>query len=394
MNTSALPPVSLYLHVPFCTVKCAYCDFNSYAGMEDSIPSWEAALLNELQRWSSHVEGRLVPTVFIGGGTPSLLPAESIDRIMQTIRDLFAIAPDAEVTMEANPESVEFDRLRAYRACGVNRLSMGVQSLDADELTFLDRIHSADRAEEAFGVARRAGFNNLSVDLIFGLPNQSLASWDRTLSQVIDWQPDHLSCYSLIVEEGTPLALQVADKRVKEPDPDLVATLAEHTEDRLAARDYQQYEISNYTRQSGRECRHNLVYWRHGEYVGVGPGAHGFVDGIRYSVERSPLRYARLLQETGGRNYVPTPAAVSSEKITPEIAALDTFIMGMRLNAGIDTKTFARDYPDAWSGFQEALAWGQGEGLTATESARLMLTAKGRRLANELFVRIMEPSLL
>jgi oxygen-independent coproporphyrinogen-3 oxidase len=211
---------------------------------------------------------------------------------------------------------------------------------------------------------------------------------------VIDWQPDHLSCYSLIVEEGTPLALQVADKRVKEPDPDLVATLAEHTEDRLAARDYQQYEISNYTRQSGRECRHNLVYWRHGEYVGVGPGAHGFVDGIRYSVERSPLRYARLLQETGGRNDVPTPAAVSSEKITPEIAALDTFIMGMRLNAGIDTKTFARDYPDAWSGFQEALAWGQGEGLTATESARLMLTAKGRRLANELFVRIMEPSLL
>ncbi len=390
-------PVSLYLHVPFCTVKCAYCDFNSYAGMEDSIPSWEAALRDELRRWSSHVAGRPVPTVFIGGGTPSLLPSESIDRIMQTIHELFLLSPDAEVTMEANPESVSLDRLRAYRESGVNRLSLGVQSLDAAELVFLDRIHSADRAEEAFGAARQAGFDNVSLDLIFDLPGQSSPSWERTLERVIAWQPDHLSCYSLIVEEGTPLALQVAARRVAEPDPDLVAELAAETEQRLGANNFEQYEISNYAREDtdgGKECRHNLVYWTHGEYIGAGPGAHGFVDGIRYSVERSPLRYARLLSGPDGQHGLPTPAAVSAEQITPEIAALDTFIMGMRLNAGIDTETFARRYPTAWDGFQEALAWGQRESLIVRAQGRLRLTTRGRRLANELFVRIMEPSLV
>ncbi len=389
-------PVSLYLHVPFCTVKCAYCDFNSYADIEELIPAWESALLEELRRWSQQVTGRPVPTVFIGGGTPTLLTGESIARIMDEIRSLYDLEPTAEVTLEGNPESVALDRLQAYREAGVNRLSMGVQSLDARELRFLDRIHSAERAEEAFHVAREAGFDNVNLDLIFGLPGQSLASWQRTLDEVLRWQPEHLSCYALIVEDGTPLAQRVSRGEVIEADADLVAEMAEQTERRLATAGYRQYEISNYAREAGGdgECRHNLVYWRHGEYVGVGPGAHGFVDGVRYAVERSPLRYARLMAVGGGAHGVASPAAVSAERISDETAALDTFVMGMRLNAGIDTKAFARRYPTPWASFQEAIDWGARAGLTSTDGAQLCLTSKGRRLANELFVRVMEPSLV
>jgi oxygen-independent coproporphyrinogen-3 oxidase len=403
-------PISLYVHVPFCTVKCAYCDFNSYAGMEDAMPAWESALLRELRLWAPVVAGRPVPTVFIGGGTPSLLEGASIARIMHTIRDAYALEPGAEITLEANPESVALERLRAYRAAGVNRLSMGVQSLDPDELQFLDRLHDADRARWAFDQARAAGFDNVNCDLIFGLPGQSLESWRRSLEGVAAFGsdqagPDHLSCYGLTVEDGTPLAQRVAEGRVAEADPDVVADIAEWTEERLSELGYAQYEISNWARErsdgESRPCRHNLVYWRQGEYVGVGPGAHGFVDGVRYAVERSPMRYVTALQDQtvplrqaqAGRPDLPSPAVVSHELVDPATAAIDAITLGLRLNAGIDETEMRERYGDGWSGVEAGLDWGVREGLLERND-RLRLTSRGRRLANEVFVRVLAPELV
>ncbi len=386
-------PLSVYLHVPFCTVKCAYCDFNSYANLEDEIPAWEAALVEELRLWAAASAGRPVPTVFFGGGTPSLLEGEAVQRLMDQVRTRWPLDADAEVTLEANPESVSAERLLKYRAAGVNRISMGVQSLQPEELVFLDRIHSAERAQEAFRLLRDAGFENVSVDLIFGLPQQSLGSWQDTVERVLGWGPDHVSAYALIVEEGTPLASRVARGEVRPADADVVASMSEWTELRLERAGYRQYEISNYARE-GHECRHNLAYWRHAEYVGVGPGAHGFVNGVRYAVERSPMRYAQLLAPGRPGSKIATPAAVSHETVDADTAAVDTFVMGLRLNAGIDVDAFVREFPVQWSRWEAVVEWATGVELTERSRGWLRLTPKGRRLADELFVRVMEPTLI
>ena len=399
------PPVSLYLHVPFCTVKCGYCDFNSYASLEEQIPAWETALQEELSRWAPAAAGRPVATLFFGGGTPSLLDGDAVARITATVRSLYALDPEAEVTLEANPESVRRERLLGYRAAGVNRLSMGVQSLDTVELRFLDRAHNAEQARTAFTLARDAGFDNVNVDLIFGLPDQTLQSWRRSLESVLAWRPDHLSCYALTVEEGTPLAWRVARGEVTESDPDLLAAMTDWTEERLEQAGYRQYEISNFAR-PGRECRHNLVYWRHQEYVAVGPGAHGFVDGVRYSIERSPLRYIQALgnepvrpELVEGRTdaespNLPSPAIISREDVTPQTAAIDAAVMGLRLNEGIDEGQFASLHGEHWGGLRPGLEWGIDAGLLERGDGRLRLTRRGRRLANEVFVRLLEPSLV
>ena len=393
--TIAPDPVSVYVHVPFCTVKCAYCDFNSYAGMEEAIPAWESALLTELHGWAAAVAGRPVPTVFIGGGTPSLLEGASIGRILDAVRAGYALDDDAEITLEANPESVRAERLAAYRAAGVNRLSLGVQSLDPGELIFLDRLHDAERAHDAFATARAAGFDNINCDLIFGLPGQSPESWRRSLEGVATWGPDHLSCYGLTVEEGTPLAQRVAEGRVTEADPDVVAEMSEWTEERLAALGYRQYEISNWARADGagrdRACRHNLVYWRQGDYVGVGPGAHGFVDGVRYAVERSPARYAAALAGGGADGRA---AVVSEETVEPATAAVDAAVLGLRLNAGIDEAALRSRHGAAWAVVEPGLRWGEESGLLERSDGRLRLTRRGRRLANEVFVRVVAPEVV
>ena len=439
-------PLSLYLHVPFCTVKCAYCDFNSYAGLEGLTPAWERALVEELRRWAPVVAERPVPTVFFGGGTPSLLAGESVARILNGIRDLYALEAEAEITLEANPESVRAERLAAYRAAGVNRVSVGVQSLDAEELHFLDRLHSAAQARTAVALVQEAGFGNVSVDLIYGLPGQSMDTWQRTLEGVLTWGVQHLSCYALTVEEGTPLASRVAHGEVASPDADVAAAMSEWTEQRLEAAGFGQYEISNYAR-PGFEARHNLVYWRQGEYVGVGPGAHGFFDtsrqrhgadahahgrgerdvagdgfvdasrqrhgadahphgrevhqtpandiaGIRYSVERSPTRYVEAMRVSDGAQGLPSPAVVDVEEVTRETALADALTMGLRLNEGIDADAFRARYGAAWDRVAGALAWGEREGLLEREGARVRLTRRGRRLANEVFVRVVEPSLV
>ena len=387
-------PLGLYIHVPFCTVKCSYCDFNSYAGIEDMQSEWEAAALTELSLWAPRLSGREISTVFIGGGTPSLLPGESIRRLLDSIRSQMQLAPDAEITLEANPESAQPERLLSYRASGVNRVSMGVQSLNSTELVFLDRIHSAERAEEAFAEIRVAGFDNVNLDLIYGLPGQTLETWQSTLNQVLTWSgngPDHISCYALTVEEGTPLAARVASGRVIEADPDHVAEIADWTAARLSQAGFDQYETSNYAR-NGLTSRHNLIYWRNQEYAAIGPGAHGFVDGVRYQVVRSPRLYIERLSTSNGSigapMALPSPAIVDAERPSQRENMIDALTSGLRLVEGIDEGIL----PDAYAEFRPTLDWAVQHGLAQRRDGRLRLTKRGHAVANELFVRLLEPA--
>ena len=388
------PPLSLYIHVPFCTVKCAYCDFNSYAALEHLTGDWLSALLRELELWSERAAGRRIATVFIGGGTPSLLEGEQIARLLDAARRCFDIAADAEITLEANPESVSEARMRGYRAAGVNRVSMGVQSLDADELRFLDRLHSAERAGQALSEIRSAGFDNVNLDLIYGLPNQRFETWRTTLEQVAAWRPEHLSCYALTVEDGTPLAARVAAGAVVEADPDVVAEISTWTAARLAEAGYEHYETSNYAL-PGRECRHNLNYWRCGDYIGVGPGAHGCFDGRRYSVVRRPAAYIRTLAtHTAGPDGLPSPAIEEVEAITDHDAVVDALTLGLRLREGVDESRLRERRPDAFAAAAPAIGWALSASLLERRGGRLRLTPRGQAVANEVFVRIVDPSLV
>ena len=402
-------PLGLYIHVPFCTVKCSYCDFNSYAGIDDMQTEWLEAALTEINLWAPRLQGRRVSTIFIGGGTPSLLPGDSIARLLDAIGDQIDIDKQAEITLEANPESVEPQRLERYRDAGVNRISMGVQSLDPSELVFLDRIHSAERAQSAFAAIRAAGFDNVNLDLIYGLPDQSLETWQSTLEQVLRWSadgpnlmsadgpnlmcgdgPDHISCYALTVEEGTPLAARVAAGRVIEADPDHVAEIADWTADRLAQAGFEQYETSNYAR-NGRKCRHNLIYWRNQQYAAIGPGAHGFIDGIRYHVIRSPRIYIDRLrapiQSRQAPEGLPSPAIAGAERPSDRENLIDTLTSALRLTEGIDERTL----PETYKEFRPTLDWAIEQGLAQRTNNRLTLTSRGQAIANEIFVRLLDP---
>lgn len=393
------PPIGLYIHVPFCTVKCAYCDFNSYAGIEDLQDAWERAARHELSLWSERLAGRELSTVFLGGGTPSLLEGAAVQRILNTVRTEYQLARDAEITLEANPESVEPNRLAAYRDVGVNRISIGIQSLDGDELVFLDRLHSADRARTAFDEVQAAGFTNVNLDLIYGLPRQSFETWRDTLEGVLTWGPDatgpdHLSCYALTVEAGTPLAARVASGTIIEADPDHVAELADWTTARLSAAGFDQYEISNYARR-GLACEHNLIYWRNQEYLAIGPGAHGFVDGVRYSVVRSPRLYVQQLQHgERGPLDLPSPAIDEAELVTAFDSLVDTLTSGLRLTQGVDEHAIRQSYPTEYATVAHTIDWAIDAGLASRSANRLTLTTRGRAVANEVFVRLFEPALL
>ena len=391
--------LSLYVHIPFCTLKCSYCDFNSYAGLEELVQPYVDALIAEMELWSQYARGRPVPTVFFGGGTPSLLPIEQIGRILSAIRDRFALEPEAEVTLEANPGTVDLDYLRALVAMGVNRLSFGVQSFHDDELANLDRIHSAAEAEEAYRWARDAGFQRINLDLIYGLAEQPIERWQASLERAISLAPDHMSLYALTVEEGTKLAYDVDHGRAPEPDGDVQASMYEWSQERMAETGYQQYEISNWAR-PGQECRHNLVYWRNGDWLGLGAGAHSHLGGTRFADVYSPKRYVQLVQEAadaGPPDGTDVAALLKSmrqvtyvEEPRPELARADTLIMGLRLNEGVSLAEFRRRFG---AGAEAAYATTFAEltelDLLERTNDRIRITNRGRLLANEVFTRLL-----
>jgi oxygen-independent coproporphyrinogen-3 oxidase len=388
-------PISLYLHIPFCTAKCGYCDFNSYAGHEHLMPSYVQTLLREAELWRNTTRGRPVATVFFGGGTPSLLPIEEVRPIMDGLRATFDFAPDAEVTIESNPGSLDESYLRELRALGVNRLSIGVQSFHDDELRALDRIHSADDASEAYRAARAAGFDNINLDLIFGLPEQPIERWQQSVERALALGPEHLSLYALTVEEGTPLARDVARGRTPAPDPDAQADQFEWTQERLARAGYEHYEISNWAR-PGHRCKHNMTYWECREYLGLGAGAHSYLNGVRFAVAALPTQYLSLVEQSwqeasasGGRGGA-MRHIVSGETVTPELAMADTLILGLRLIDGVSLEAFRSRYGvDALDAFAQQLGESIELGLLETSGDRLRLTERGRLLGNEVFARLL-----
>jgi oxygen-independent coproporphyrinogen-3 oxidase len=409
-------PLSLYVHIPFCTAKCGYCDFNSYAGQESLIPAYAQALLREAETWSAACPGWRAETLFFGGGTPSLMPLAEVERILKGLRRHLGLTPNAEVTLEANPGTVDKPYLSRLREMGVNRLSLGVQSFRDDDLAFLGRIHSAEEARSAYQAARSAGFDNVSLDLIFGLPGQTADRWLESLEEAIGLGPEHLSLYALTIEEGTPLARDVACGRTPAPDPDLQADLYLHTAERLAPAGYEHYEISNWAR-PGRRCRHNLTYWRNGFWLGLGAGAHSHLrekwklgtrnqePGIwdrcyRFAAEVVPKRYIELVNETwkqwsqeGTLTMDAMRQVTFREEDDPSLELSDTLVLGLRLSEGVSLRELRRRFGRAAleshaAAFEEAVSLGLLERL----DGRLRLTARGRLLANEVFVRLLPPS--
>ena len=382
-----LASCSLYLHIPFCQRKCPYCDFNTFAGQESRYDAFTSALATDIARDGLDRGCPHAPTIFLGGGTPTVLTPDHLEQIFSAIDKGFQLAPAAEISSEANPGTVDQSRFETLRHLGVNRLSMGVQSFDADELRFLGRIHTGREAIQAFRLARKVGFDNINLDFMFGLPEQKLQTWTHTLEQAIDLSPEHISLYSLTVEPDTPLASWVARGQISEPDPDLAADLYDIACERLSDVGYHQYEISNWARGPigedglpGYACQHNLVYWRNGSYLGFGPGAHSSYAGRRWSILR-----------TVG-DYIQAVAANASlldyqEDIPKALEMGETMMLGLRLvEVGVERSVFRQRFGvDVTQIYPEELERLQVAGLLEVTPERVRLTPQAKLLGNEVF---------
>lgn len=398
--SALLDSISLYLHIPFCHVKCHYCDFTSYAGVLRLREPFVAALRDEIafaggQARREDGEKRRCRTIFFGGGTPSLLSAEQVALLLATAREVFDVDADAEISLEANPGALEYGHLGELRSLGVNRLSMGAQSFDPALLRWMGRIHSPEDVERAFGAARAAGFENINLDFMYALPGQTLESWTATLERTLALEPDHLSLYSLIVEEHTPLHRWVSEGKVAPPDDDLAADMYEHARQRLREAGYVHYEISNWAK-SGRECAHNLTYWRNLPYIGLGAGAHSWYAGQRFAEAKSLREYTERVNGTiaasgqTASNTLPAAAVIEEEAISRELEMAETVILGLRLTAGVDLADFERRYSQSLeSVFSERIRETREVGLVETVEGRLRLTEQGTLLGNEVFAALL-----
>ena len=389
---------AIYLHIPFCVRRCAYCDFNTYAGLLHLREAYVQALLQEIDRWAArapHVQAR---TLYFGGGTPSLLPAEDVAALIRAVRQAFSLPETAEITLEANPGTLTYDGLLALRAAGVNRLSLGAQSADPQELALLGRIHLWPSVEEAVRLARAAGFANISLDLMMGLPTQALPGWLKTLDRALALEPDHLSLYMLSLEEGTPLHAAVARGAYPCPDADLAADMYLAASESLRAAGFWQYEISNWARGLTQApavwalppggategigpavCAHNLIYWRNTPWLGFGAGAHSWWEGLRWGNLLAPDAYIRAL-------HGDQPVVAEEEAIDRATEAGETMMMGLRLAEGVTTARWrARFGVDLAATYAAVLPRLLQLGLLETDDARIRLSAAGRLLGNQVF---------
>lgn len=331
MKNNRRIPLELYVHIPFCVRKCQYCDFLSGPSDEETKDRYIEALLKEI-RAAEHTEDYEIVSVFIGGGTPSALKAEAIASIMRTLQEQFFFCEDAEVTIEANPGTVDLEKLTIYRNVGINRLSLGLQSTDAEELKLLGRIHSYEEFLKSYEWARKAGFSNINIDLMFAIPGQTGEAWRQHLYQVAELNPEHISAYSLIIEEGTPFAEQNLDL----PDEDTEYQMYEDTAEILERYGYRQYEISNYAKQ-GYMCRHNAGYWQRLEYLGFGLGASSLYGGMRFSNTHQMQEY---LKESRNPDQIRKDVTVLSRNEQIE----EFMFLGLRMTEGISEKKFEENF--------------------------------------------------
>ncbi|HLE02140.1 MAG TPA: radical SAM family heme chaperone HemW, partial [Dehalococcoidia bacterium] len=326
--------LGLYLHIPFCASRCRYCDFVTWAGKDHLIPAYLKALVREIEGFRG--KGLVAKTIFFGGGTPSLLKAEEIGGFLQAIEGSFRVLPGAEITLEANPADGGLDYFKALVGLGVDRLSLGAQSFDDGELRLLGRRHRAGDIARTFAQARGAGLENVNLDLIYGLPGQGLGAFRHSLESALGLGPEHLSLYALSLEEATPLEKAVSRGELPAPDPDQQADMYLLAERLLDGAGYRHYELSNWAL-PGRECRHNLIYWEGGPYLGLGAGAHSYLMGVRSARVSSVEDYLQKLEAAE------SPIA-ESEEIGPEMERAEAMFLGLRLIGGIEGGAFARRF--------------------------------------------------
>lgn len=381
-----MKPISVYIHIPFCTIKCGYCDFNAYAGMDAIKGTYRDALVAEARAAAPLLAGREVATLAFGGGTPGEMAAGDLATVINTLRQAGAFAPGAEIGLEANPGTTGREQLTQLREAGVNRISFGAQSFDAAELRFLDRIHSPEAIAASARLAREAGIASVGLDLIYGLPGQTMATWKDSLQRAIALGVDHISCYALTIEEGTPLAYRVARGEVEPADADLVADMYELATDTLAAAGYEQYEISNWAH-PGSRSRHNQVYWSDGEYLALGAGAHGYLDGERYENVAHPRLYIERVLTAQAEEA--RPALLRSYRPSLDTAIFDWVTLALRRLEGFAPEAFERR-------FGVSLMCVLGEPLREAHAARVLelepvvrLARSGRLLHGEIAARIL-----
>lgn len=373
----------LYIHWPFCQAKCPYCDFNSHVVAHIDQKAWQTAYLSEIERVGVETRGRVLRSVFFGGGTPSMMDPGLVDAILRKVRATWPIANDIEITLEANPTSVEAGRFAGYRDAGVNRVSMGIQALNDADLKALGRLHTAKEAIAAFEVARSV-FNRVSFDLIYARQGQTLAAWDAELRSALSMTIDHLSLYQLTIENGTAFGDRYAAGKLQDlPDEDLSADMYLATQEICAKAGFNAYEVSNHAK-PGAESIHNQIYWRYGDYAGIGPGAHGrlTLGGVRYATE-APLGPAvwlkQVLERANGESV--------REPLSDKEQLVELLLMGMRLDEGVLLERLNMGNIDYLS---NNIKWLQELGLVVTDSEKLRLTKKGKPLLNAVLRKILQ----
>jgi len=394
--------LGLYLHIPWCVTRCIYCDFNTYIDGEDALKArYHAALLQEIEQAGAALGRPVLHTIFIGGGTPTTLPPDQLVELVEAIASAFDLQAEAEITVEANPGTLSLVNLRELRQGGINRLSLGVQSFNDDELRFLSRLHDAATARSALHLARTAGFENISLDLIFNLPEQTLAQWQFNMQEALKLNPDHFSLYSLIVEPGTPLYRQVAEGLTPEPDDDVAAEMYAYVMDALGAAGYAHYEISNWARDKGEEgwlspqfaAAHNLIYWRNQSYLGIGAGAFGTIKGERWMNVKRPQTYIERIEQSTGLG--PARDERTYEQLNRETEMAEHMLLGLRLTReGVSAPEFADRFGiPLETQYESAIRQGLSQNLLVwveTPAGRhLRLTQAGRFLANQIIVQFM-----
>jgi putative oxygen-independent coproporphyrinogen III oxidase len=360
----------LYVHVPFCLSRCGYCDFNTYAGLDHLAGRYVESLIAEANLTAPPWTDATFVSLFLGGGTPTTLPAPTIARLISTLRSRFAFEPNAEISSEANPDTVDEPYLVGLLEAGVTRLSMGVQSFDPGVLESLERIHSPESARAAFAAARAAGFTDVNLDLIYGADGETLESWKRTLEEAIAMDPEHLSCYALTIEPATGLGRKVAAGLTPAPDPDLQAEMYELTCSALADAGYEHYEVSNWAK-PGHRCVHNLGYWDGRPYLGLGAGAHSFRDARRWWNVRPPQEYLDLVAS----GQLPTGG---EEHLTNDERGLERLLLGLRTADGV---------PKEWLDPSRADQF-VADGLAIRRNGHVALTDRGMFLANDLILSL------
>ncbi len=359
---------SLYVHIPFCHRKCGYCDFNSYALSGAIVDDFVSALHREIAQ--SPYAGIRVPTVFFGGGTPTFLSGEQLAEILAHLAQRFSIDSDAEITVEANPGSVDFAKLRCLRQAGFNRLSFGVQSFDPAELRLMERIHSPEEVFQGVEWARKAGFTNLNLDLIFALPNQTLERWEANLQQAIVLEPEHLSLYALMLEPNTRFYHLYQRGHLRLPDEELQVAMFRLAQASTRAHGYEQYEISNYAR-PGYECRHNMVYWRNEPYLGFGPGAVSYYEGRRWMNIKHPREYVRRIQHS-------ECLILEEERLEGWEAVGETLLLGLRMREGVDLAVLEERFQLPVSAYYaDTIAHFTQRGYLEQFGTRIRLTEEG-----------------